>query len=162
MAMTHGDVYRGRGDAGEFAGLGVWAAIGGGPLVTAALSLAAARLYARNGPRRWALALAATRPWRFLVTTAYLGAYLFVTLSGRRFGGNPNFDEYHVANAFSVPPVPVAALAGLALLLFWTWLTRRIPRGRRLESIAALIAGAVTGMSVWIMAAPPLLAAVQG
>jgi len=133
-----------------------------GPLVTVLISLAAARLYAQDRSRRWALALAATTPWRFLVTTAFLGAYLFVTLLGRRFGGNPNFDEHHVARALGLPPVAVAAAASLALLLFWFWLIRRIPRGRRLTSIAALIAGTAAGMFAWVTFAPRLLAAVQG
>ena len=132
-----------------------------GPIVTLALVLVAARLYARDPTRLWALALAAAAPVRFLVTGAYLGALILVALRGSRFGGTPNFDEYNAAMAMGVPALPIAAAVTVLLAVFWIWLARSIPRGRRTLFILAIAVGAVTGMYLWMEVGPSLLAAVQ-
>lgn len=132
-----------------------------GPLVTLVITIIAASLYSRRPSRRWALSLAVAAPHRYLVVSAYLGALGAVTLLGGRMGGTPNFDEYNTARAAGAPIIAVAIAITLALILYWIWLVRRIPRGSRIGSILAIVAGAGAGMYSWVAVAPPVLAALQ-
>lgn len=132
-----------------------------GPLVTLIVTIVAARLYVRRPSREWALSLAMAAPHRYFVVTGFLAIYSFIALIGRPFRGNPNFDEHHAATSLGLRIVPVAALISLLLIAYWIWLVRRIPRGRRFSSVAAIALGAVAGMTAWVILMPPLLDAAQ-
>jgi hypothetical protein len=132
-----------------------------GPLVTVIVTAAAAWFYSRRGTRLWALSLAMAAPHRFLVLGAYLAVMGAVTAIGGRFGGSPNFDEFNAAQAMGLPIFWVASLITALLILYWTWLIRRIPKGKRILSIASVAAGAAAGMFLWVLMATPLLAALQ-
>jgi len=132
-----------------------------GPAVTLLITIVAARLYARDRRRLWALALGMAAPHRYLVVTGYVAVLGLLALRGRPFGGTPNFDEYNTAQALGLPIIPVAVAITALLIAYWTWLVLRIPKGSRISCTLAIIVGAGVGMYLWVAFVTPLLAAIQ-
>jgi hypothetical protein len=135
---------------------------GAGPLVTIVMGLIAARLFARDRSRLWALAFAVAAVSRMVVTTGYLGVRLFKFVLGQPFTNNPNFDEHHVGTAAGIPPILVSAVASAFLFALLYWLLRRVPRGRRILFIIAVTVGIVAGSALWSLLMPPVLLSVPG
>lgn len=134
---------------------------GAGPAVTLLLLILAWAFVARSPRHLWAVALAATAPLRFLVGAVFIGARLLTWLQGG-VPGVPNFDEYNLAKALGISPLPLAAVGAILLFGSWAWLWRRLPRGRRALTAAALAAGTAGGLFLWMgLVGPPLVALIN-
>jgi hypothetical protein len=127
---------------------GVAATLLAGPLITLLLTAAGYALWRQQPSRSWALALAFTAPWRFLINLLYLPASGLVAL-GIVERDNPVFDEFTAASALDVPAFPLVLVGALILPVAWALIIRRLDRDRW-SSVAALLAGTVTGMVLWL------------
>ncbi len=128
---------------------------GTGPFVTVAIVLFAAYHLRRRPGRRWALALAATAPLRFLLGGSYLMLAAYIWWVEGTMGG-ADFDEAKVALALDVALPPVLALQMLLLVGFWAWLIKTIPPGKRILSLVAMLAGAFPAIGLWMAVGPTL------
>ncbi len=128
---------------------------GAGPFVTVAIVLFAASHLRRRPGKRWALALAATAPLRFLLGGSYLMLSAYIWWVDGTMGG-ADFDEAKVAEALGVALPLVLALQMLLLIGFWAWLITTIPPGKRILSLVAMLAGAFPAIGLWMAVGPTL------
>lgn len=162
-AELHPTTVLGGAGLGEAPGWMAAAQSGAGPIVTIAMSLGAAYLFARPDRPLWALAAAVAAAHRFVVTTGYLLVRLFLALIGQPYRGTPNFDEHVVAEALGFSPIALALMGTGFLVGFLVWLMRKVSKGRRFLYFLALAAGIIAGHLLWATLAPaPLFTIIGG
>lgn len=127
-----------------------------GPAVTVLLTLLATIMIRRRGPQAAWVALALTAPLRMIVIFVFLGVRLYLAVIGGT-PGEPNFDEFNLANTLGLPVVPFLMPFAAFFLFVWVMTLRAIPRGRCWLSLVAAIAGAALGAGLWATLIGPAL-----
>lgn len=148
--VLHAYAVSGVPDAAPFGGnpTGVAAVALAGPMVTLVLTVAGYTLWRRDSSRTWALALAFAAPTRFIINALFLLGSVLVAL-GVAERSNPSFDEVNAASALGIPAASLAVIGALVLPLIWWSIIRRLDQNRW-TTVAALAAGTLIGMVLWL------------
>ena len=127
-----------------------------GPLVTAALILAAMAFHRIRPGSRWPYALAVAAASRFLVGVPYTIVSLIARLRAQRLQP-PAFDEYRAGEALGWSGDLLLGLSSLMFLATLVWLARALPRSERVAAWPGLLLGTVAGWALWFAAGPLIL-----
>lgn len=148
--VLHAYAVSGVPDAAPFAGnpTGVAAVALAGPMVTLILTVAGYTLWRRDPSRSWALAMAFAAPTRFIINVLFLVGSVLIAL-GVAERSNPSFDEVNAASALGIPAASLAVIGALVLPLTWWFIIRRLDQNRW-TAVAAIAAGTLIGMTLWL------------
>jgi hypothetical protein len=139
-------------DPGPLHGQAAWApgVVGlAGPAVTLILIIAAIAMHNRNRTAAWPLALAIAAASRFAVGLPYTLASLVVRAQGRHLAA-PVFDEHKAATVLGWLGDLLLGLTSALALAVLVWVVLKLPRGRRLPILAALLIGTGLGWYLWM------------